>query len=815
MGFMKNMKNKRMTTAVAAILTTTIFTTFMHENSQNVLAKSSVSDQSQPYKQATKAQKAIVYKLNKTQTLRKNSGLHHTNKAIKTIKKNQFVKLTGTQVVNGVSYARVNYNGKIGYVAQKALTATKATKAVTAKVKTGQIASTTTLRNTYGTNWTAKSVQTVKKGTKVTIISTLKFDGVSYTKIKVGSKTGYVKSVTVKATPKTVMKPLTMDLNVVKNIDAPTTTITGEAVTPTTNAQRMKIYNVSGNQFYKAYEDPTNPSDETVIRLYEGGVFGYVGNATINGVEYKQVVCNGIYYYVKADAIFNELTNMNTFFEDSGKVKDDYYYASKNIPVLNYVGYYPNGVKEQLSKNQMFKIIGDVYYKGPNYSDDDKMELMYKIAYMKNGKVIHGYILKEKIRMYEEEYADREDEEVINNYKDIIKTDLNKITSSTNTSSNTSIETNTTSSVFDTKLNDNRLRVINAHYSKVKLYSSAPTTKNKIVGKTLKNASMRFGSVLMIGKSVKTDKGTFVKIAYNNKQTAFIETKYLSNLKGRYVTSSPLDTRYGTVAAITNTTGKYLYKYIHGSKQSYDKYEHSFQMAFNIPVGITSDKYLVPATSEGQYYGQYTKGPKLTSDYPFLPSLSWNDIKNLKGDPDGDKKYSTPTKIETILKTYGKTKLYDFDLFNTYDDVDIVKTHIALAKLITKYKLENNVYVYSYFDLDSQKDVAKVNAEIKAINPKIKIILTAETKKVSTTVGKNISKYITDPNIDGFGLATADMTAANFKAMKAKKLLVHGMSYNERSVLNGLKYQSYEADIDGFKYTSSNTVAQRILESFK
>ena len=803
---MKNMKNKRMTTAVAAILTTTIFTTFMHENSQNVLAKSSVSDQSQPYKQATKAQKAIVYKLNKTQTLRKNSGLHHTNKAIKTIKKNQFVKLTGTQVVNGVSYARVNYNGKIGYVAQKALTATKATKAVTAKVKTGQIASTTTLRNTYGTNWTAKSVQTVKKGTKVTIISTLKFDGVSYTKIKVGSKTGYVKSVTVKATPKTVMKPLTMDLNVVKNIDAPTTTITGEAVTPTTNAQRMKIYNIAYKKYYKAYLDPTEQNNDDQVLLNSHTVFGYVGNTIVDGVKYKQIVLDEVYYYLPDDAVINEINSSNIIDRDIGKTKNDYFYAIREKTVLKKFGYYTKDINEKLKKNQMFKIVAVVYYKEENTKKDDESILVYKIAYMKNGKLEYGYTTFNNIHKYEEEYET--DQEVLNNYKAIIKTLLNNISDSNETKPSTV-------SLFDTELNDSRLRVINQGFDKVRFYAKAPTAKNKVVGKKLTISSMRFGSVLMIGKSVKTDKGTFVKIAYNNKETAYIETKYLSNLKGRYVTSSPFDNSFGTVAPIKNQTEKYSATYLHGSKQSYDKYNHSFQMSFNIPVGMTSDGFLVPSTSQGQYVSQYTAGAKIKNDYPFLPYISWGDIKNMKGDPRGKGVYSTPTKIETILKTYGKTKLYDFDLLNTYDDINVSKTHIALAKIITKYKLENNVYVYSYFNVDNQKYVAKVNAEIKAINPNIKIILTADEKKISKTVGKNINKYITDPNIDGFGLSTADMTTTNFRDMKDKKLLVHAISYYDLDALNNFKRQPYETKIDGFKDTSANISAEFILERFK
>lgn len=462
----------------------------------------------------------------------------------------------------------------------------------------------------------------------------------------------------------------------------------------------------------------------------------------------------------------------------------------------------------------MFKIVGGMYYEKDKNSTDSKTLLSYKIAYLKNNEIEYGYIHREGISSYEQGYE--YEEEVETAYNDIIKTKLDNITSSNETKPSTKPSTDTaTTSIFETKLNDSRLRVINQGSDKVKFYTKAPTSKNKVVGKKLTISSMRFGSVLMIGKSVKTDKGTFVKIAYNNKQTAYIETKYLSNLKGRYVTSAPLDDRYGTVTSIGNETGKYLYDYIHGSKQSYDKYEHSFQTAFNIPVGMTSDGYPVPSTSQGQYMGQYTAGAKIKNDFPFLPYISWGDIKNLKGDPNGKGYYSTPTKIETILKTYGKTKLYDFDLFNSYDDIDVAKTHIALAKLITKYKLENNVYVYSYFNVDNQKDVAKVNAEIKAINPNIKIILTADEKKISTTVGKNINKYIADPNIDGFGLSTSDMAATNFKAMKDKKLLVHGISYNERSVLNGLQSKSYESQIDGFKHTSSNRVAQRILERFK
>ena len=696
------------------------------------------------YKKASTTQKAAVYQLMKTQTLRETSGLNHTNKAIKTISKGQFVKLIGTQVVNNVTYARINDNGTIGYVAQKALTVKKPSQAA----------------------------------------------------------------------------PLLLDLNVVKNIDAPTTTIAGEMVTPTTEAQRRKIYNASFNSNYKAYENPANPSDEARLILHTGTIFGYTGKTTINGVEYKQIVSNGIYYYVKADAVFNEIDSSNTFYEEDNDLKDDYYYSRKGLFVLDGLGYYPKGINKQLSPYQMFKIVGNMYYNDKKTNKDSKMILSYKIAYMEDDVIKYGYISTESLRMYDLDYENGE--EATNSYNTIIKTDLNKITSSSNlgttTKPNTNTGTNTntnTASIYDLKLNDSRLRVINKRFTDVRFYSSAPTTKNKIVGKKLTISSMRFGSVLMIGKSVKTDKGTFVKIAYNNKQTAYIETKYLSNLKGRYVTTSPLDDDYGTVAPINNETGKYFGSYIHGSKQSYDKYEHSFQMAFNIPVGMTSDKVLVPSTDVNQYNLQYTKGAKITDNLPILPYVSWGTIKKMKGDPRGKGDYSTPTNIESLLKTYGKTKLYDFDLFNSYDDVDIVKTHIALAKLITKYKLENNVYVYSYFDLDNQKDVKKVNAEIKVINPNIKIILTAKTKKVSTAVGKNIGKYITDPNIDGFGFSNSDMTATNFKSIKAKNLLVHAISYKEVAVVNGFKRQSYEAQIDGFKDSDSNTVAQTILERFK
>lgn len=692
------------------------------------------------YKKASTTQKAAVYQLMKTQTLRETSGLNHTNKAIKTISKGQFVKLIGTQVVNNVTYARINDNGTIGYVAQKALTVKKASQAA----------------------------------------------------------------------------PLLLDLNVVKNIDAPATTITGEVVTPTTEAQRRKIYNIAPDKLYYAYEDPTNPTDETFIRLFEGGLFGYIGNTTINGVEYKQVVSNGIYYYVEKDAIFNELNSSNTFYEDNNNWKENYYYARRNIPVLSSMGYYPKGVKEQLVKNQMFKIVGGMYYEKDKKNDDSKMLLAYKIAYLKNNEIKYGYIHTEGMNLYEQGYEYEEGVETA--YNDIIQTKLDNITSSNETKPSTSTKPSTdtaTTSIFETKLNDSRLRVINKGSDKVKFYTKAPTSKNKIVGKKLTISSMHFGSVLMIGKSVKTDKGTFVKIAYNNKQTAYIETKYLSNLKGRYVTSSPLDNSFATIAPIKNQTGKYLSTYLHGSKQSYDKYDHSFQIAFNIPVGMTSDGYLVPSTGQGQYSVQYTDGAKIKKDFPFLPYISWEDIKNMKGDPRGKGVYSTPTKIETILKTYGKTKLYDFDLFNTYDDIDIAKTHIALAKLITKYKLENNVYVYSYFNVDNQKDVAKVNAEIKAINPNIKIILTADERKISKTVGKNINKYITDPNIDGFGLSTADMTTTNFRDMKDKNLLVHAISYNSLDALNGFQRQSYESKIDGFKDSSANISAEVILDRFK
>lgn len=770
------------------------------------------------YKSASSATKAQRYKVNKGTYLRKEAGLHPSNKKLAQLTKGKFVKIVGTQVVNGETYAKVNSNGKTGYVLQKRLTVKKASSEKKATVKTGQITSNSTLRNTYGTDWTTKSLATVKKGDKVTIVNTIKFDGVSYTKIKTAKQTGYVKSSVVKAVKETA-KVVDETPLVIPKAPTETTTADGFDVDKTTEATQLKTYTLkSGYAYLKS--TPTqhvDEEDDTVESLDQTTLITYTGKVDVDGVKYKQVVYNGQIGYILDSVELLELKQSDLTTKIDYLRNGEFYYTKQDLLVLPQAHFIPYGAETTISKHTAVTVVNKVY----NTVTD--AFIGFNIQYLEGGKVKSGFAPSGTIILYQPAYGEPDDVTASVNKlldsplkngnlnhvaDDTVSQTPSKDAGKTETPSKdadkteTKKETSSVSTSFDTSLNDDRVRIISS--TKAKIYSVLPTSKNNAQDIMPFTLDYYYGQVLKISSAQTTDKGTFVKIAYGNKKTAYIETKYLSNVGNKaYVpVKRNMTGSFDDVSGAADGENR-LPVYTHASKEAYAKYASSFYNFLHVPTKITSDGVLVPADASDYYSRNYrVTSPNFTWG---LPQISWSDIKGLKAYTNRTDIYSTPTTIESVLKTYSKTKNYAFELENNYDDVH-ADTHIALAKMIKKYGLENNSIIYSYTSQDGT-DTDKINKEIKEISSKIKIIYVEnfdDAKKVS----KNPSVYTKKANIDGVAVYSGYLTDEIAKTIKDAGLEVHAMSYDRQGDTIGTattKFTKYNDYLDGYLTESIRT----------
>lgn len=748
----------------------------------------------------------VVYKSTSTKSepvsVLKKATLVSTGKMVKknntTFMKVKIGKIQG--------YVKLTALKKVSYTFETYKAAKVTTKKYTLKEKG-------TVRKKAGLHPSNQTVGTLKKGTDIKVLGTQIVNKVSYTKIKASTYTGYVKSSIVKVVKESAE---TTDEKPILIASKPTESKTadGYEVKKTTESTQLKTFTLKSGYAYLR-STPTqhvDAEDETVESLNKTTLFTYTGKVVVDGVKYKQVVYNGKVGYVLDSVELFEIKQNELFTETSYIVDGEFYYTKKDLLVLPTSHFIPYGAPTNVSKYTVVTIVNKVHSKVTDGL------LGYNVQYLQNGEVMNGFVPVSSISPYQPEYG--EPDEVIENINNILKSplkngSLNPVENG-NTVSNTSPsetdktetdkEVGSVSSSFNTSLTDDRVRVITS--TKAKVYATLPSSKNKAEDITPFSLDYYYGQVLKISSAQTTDKGTFVKVAYGNKKTGYIETKYLTNVgnKAFVRVKRNMTGDFFDMSSALTSDGKTV-SFIHGSKEAYDKIGGSYANFLHVPTKITSDNVLVPANESYYYSNFYTKSANNLSDG--LPDISWNDIKNLKGPADRSGFTSSPTTVEAIFEKYGQTKNYAFELENNYADVK-AGTHIALAKMIKKYKLENNSIIYSYTSED-ETDTDKINKEIKEISSNTKVIY-VENYENAKKISKNPSSYTNKSNIDGLAVYTGYLTDDIAKTIKDKGLEVHALTYDRHNSTIGTTtttFTRYKDYLDGYLTESIRTAYEK------
>lgn len=319
----------------------------------------------------------------------------------------------------------------------------------------------------------------------------------------------------------------------------------------------------------------------------------------------------------------------------------------------------------------------------------------------------------------------------------------------------------TLDSEVDTYLNDPRRRALK---TLGKVYKNVPTSE-KSAAYSFHTSSLKEVLVLSSAKSSKI--GSVVKVAFSTSKG--MKTGYV--LKSKLVNYG--DTSISTISARddlnvpysgTNIFGKHsIDGIIQGTKESYDAAADALQNTFYVPVLITKDNVLVSGIAP--YFFM-----RFDSDKTSVADVRWSTFnKSTKYyQALNNKAPITPISIEDIFKKFKKTKNYIVDMqdyykYTTASNDDI---HKKVAKLITKYNLENNVFVYI---ADGQQKAVDSAAEIKNINDNIHVV---KYLNYWDQVEFNINK-VADENIDGFAFNIENITTDIYTQLANRNLQLH------------------------------------------
>lgn len=733
---MTTIKKKTIVATAAAI---TILGTFI-ETQQVVDAQAATST----FKAASSATKALRYKATKATTMRKSANT--TSAKVASLPKNAFVKVTGTQA----SYTKVTYKGKVGFVPTAALTVKKATGISTVAL-TGKITKAATLRNTYGTDWTTTKVTTVAKNKTVHIKKYVTFDNVKYAQVIFGTKTGYIAASSVSA------------------VD-PYPTKTPSGITVKRNLSNKAPY------IYKFESDKPvvgDPSDiEHTRNTMSTSVVHIIGDVTVDGMNYKQIVLNGVIGYVKsADFKTNAqkvtAADFTEFIYDESIQKILVFSADHNMkPPKTLLG---NDGDIQLSKGTKMNVIA-------RYDSKNNI-IIYKVKYKVGSTTYTGYLPSSTITRVEK-YEQMEP--IVDSPSNPNKDD-EKV-------SEPSKDTPATASDMDTYIGDKRRRLIT--FGSV-IYKNMPTSKTSASYVT---SYRPVREVLKISSIQSSKIGDVVKVVFstpNGMKTGYVLTKYVKDVGTVALASSFILNDSNTVSA---AGGNLAHDIRFGSKEGYQALSDAMQTTFYVPLLLTTDNVLLPGTSLS-YYSKY-------ADEIDIRYTAWSDIsqKTIKLDGIFNGSSATPISVESLVSKHKKTKNYVFDTqdnFNANYKHDIHKT---VANLIVKHGLENNAIVYVS---DGQQKSAVAAAEIHAISPKIKVIQTLTLKQQKSFKS---SDYNTK-DLHGFAFNAENITDSVVTDLQKNNLSINVHRENNKQRWRDIKTEkvSFTHGIFSTTHTGAST----------
>lgn len=492
--------------------------------------------------------------------------------------------------------------------------------------------------------------------------------------------------------------------------------------TPTTAMAAAKFKSVKLNDRYKRYDltsatplyKTASSSSKKISTLKKGTSYQILGTQG----NYTKININGVHGFIA-----------------SSKVKE------ANVKTKHYF------VMAKANKNLELQVI---------YGDDWMIEDKNKFIQVKRGDSVR---VKAIVTYKGVQYARLKFKESVSSFY-VPLSDLT-ITSPTLPKKVAINKNITLNSEVDTYLNDPRRRALKALG---KVYKNVPTSE-KSASYSFHTSSLKEVLVLSSAKSSKI--GSVVKVAFSTSEG--MKTGYV--LKSKLVNYG--DTTISTISARddlkvpysgTNIFGKSTIDgIVQGTKESYDAAADALQNTFYVPVLITKDNVLVSGIAP--YFFM-----RFDSDKTSVADVRWSTFnKSTKYyQALNNKAPITPISIEDIFKKFKKTKNYIVDMqdyykYTTASNDDI---HKKIAQLITKYNLENNVFVYI---ADGQQKAVDSAAEIKNINENIHVV---KYLNYWDQVEFNINK-IADENIDGFAFNIENITPDIYTQLANKNLQVH------------------------------------------